>query len=212
MAWLLVVLGRVAACEGDHAAAKTLYEESLTFAREISYNEDLLPPYLEGLADMVATRGDAVWAARLWGLAEAQREAMGVPISPIERASYEHAVAAARAQLGEKAFAAAWAEGRSMTPEQALTAQEPATIPTSTPAVPSSSPPAKPVATYPDGLTAREVEVLRLLAQGLTDAQIAEQLVISPRTVNNHLTSIYSKIQVSSRSAATRYAMEHHLV
>ena len=208
---MLILLGRVASIEGDRAAAKALYEESLTFAWEIDLDE-VLPPYLEGLADMVATRGDAVWAARLWGLAEAQREAMGVPISPIERASYEHAVAAARAQLGEKAFAAAWAEGRSMTPEQALTAQEPATIPTSTPAVPSSSPPAKPVATYPDGLTAREVEVLRLLAQGLTDAQIAEQLVISPRTVNNHLTSIYSKIQVSSRSAATRYAMEHHLV
>ena len=66
--------------------------------------------------------------------------------------------------------------------------------------------------TYPDGLTAREVEVLRLLAQGLTDAQIAEHLIISPRTVNNHLTSIYGKIQVSSRSAATRYAIEHHLV
>ena len=65
---------------------------------------------------------------------------------------------------------------------------------------------------YPDGLTAREVEVLRFIAKGLTDAQIAEQLVISPRTVNTHLTSIYGKIQVSSRSAATRYAIEHHLV
>jgi DNA-binding NarL/FixJ family response regulator len=54
--------------------------------------------------------------------------------------------------------------------------------------------------------------VLRLLAQGMTDAHIAEQLVISPRTVNNHLTSIYSKIQVSSRSAATRYAVDHQLI
>jgi LuxR family maltose regulon positive regulatory protein len=60
-------------------------------------------------------------------------------------------------------------------------------------------------------LTAREVEVLRLLAAGLTDAHIAEQLVISPRTVNVHLTSIYRKIAVSSRAAATRYAIEHHL-
>jgi LuxR family maltose regulon positive regulatory protein len=61
------------------------------------------------------------------------------------------------------------------------------------------------------GLTAREVEVLRLLAAGLTDAQIAGQLVISSRTVNAHLTSIYHKIAVSSRAAATRYAIEHHL-
>jgi len=68
------------------------------------------------------------------------------------------------------------------------------------------------IVTYPDGLTAREVDVLHFLAQGLTDAQIAGQLVISPRTVNNHLTSIYQKIQVSSRSAATRYAIEHQLV
>jgi DNA-binding NarL/FixJ family response regulator len=56
------------------------------------------------------------------------------------------------------------------------------------------------------------LEVLRLVAQGLTDAQIAEELVISPRTVNAHLTSIYSKIQVSSRSAATRYAIDRKLV
>ena len=65
--------------------------------------------------------------------------------------------------------------------------------------------------TYPAGLTAREVEILRLVAQGRTNAQVAEQLVISPRTVNWHLTSIYGKIEVSSRSAATRYAIEHHL-
>ncbi|HBE26894.1 MAG TPA: hypothetical protein DDW33_14550, partial [Ktedonobacter sp.] len=60
--------------------------------------------------------------------------------------------------------------------------------------------------------TAREVEVLRLLAQGWTDHQIAERLVISPRTVNKHLTTIYSKIRVPSRSAATRYAIERKLV
>jgi len=61
-------------------------------------------------------------------------------------------------------------------------------------------------------LTAREVEVLRLLAQGLTSAQIAEQLVIGVVTVNFHVRSIYRKIGVSSRSGATRYAIEHKLV
>ena len=54
--------------------------------------------------------------------------------------------------------------------------------------------------------------MLRLVAQGLTEAQVAEQLVISPRTVNTHLTSILSKIGVSSRGAATRYAIEHYLI
>ena len=53
--------------------------------------------------------------------------------------------------------------------------------------------------------------MLRLVAQGLSDAQVAEHLVISPHTVHRHLSSIYSKIAVSSRSAATRYAIDHHL-
>ncbi len=70
----------------------------------------------------------------------------------------------------------------------------------------------KPLVGSSAGLTAREVEVLRLVAQGLSDAQVAEQLVISPRTVNWHLTSIYSKLGVSSRAAATRYAIEHRLI
>lgn len=90
-----------------------------------------------------------------------------------------------------------------MSPQQALTAPEQALPQT----VGKPSSPA-----YPDGLTAREVEILRLVAQGMSDAQVAEKLVISPRTVNWHLTSIYSKIQVNSRSAATRYAVEHRLI
>jgi len=120
-------------------------------------------------------------------------------------------VASARAHLGKKAFAAAWAEGRTMSPEQALAAQGREMALKIVPAGQLTTPPAKSRPTYPDGLTAREVEVLRLVAQGLTDTQVAEQLVLSRRTVNSYLTSIYSKIQVSSRSAATRYAIEHHL-
>lgn len=54
--------------------------------------------------------------------------------------------------------------------------------------------------------------MLYLMAQSITDAQMDQQLVISPRTVNWHLTFIYSKIHVSSRSAATRFAIEHRLV
>ena len=62
------------------------------------------------------------------------------------------------------------------------------------------------------GLTAREIEVLRLVTQGQTTSQIAQQLVISPRTADAHLRSIYSKLEVSSRAAATRSAIEHHLI
>jgi len=69
-----------------------------------------------------------------------------------------------------------------------------------------------PSPTYPNELTAREVEVLRLVAQGLSDRAVAERLVISPRTVQGHVRSIFNKIQVTSRAAATRYAIEHQLV
>jgi ATP/maltotriose-dependent transcriptional regulator MalT len=64
---------------------------------------------------------------------------------------------------------------------------------------------------YPAGLSVREVEVLRLVAQGLTDAEVADRLSISPRTVGQHLRSVYNKLGVSSRTAATRLSVEYGL-
>jgi DNA-binding NarL/FixJ family response regulator len=77
---------------------------------------------------------------------------------------------------------------------------------------PSPPPAERMPPTSPAGLTTREMDVLRLLAQGLTSAQIAERLVIGLVTVNSHVRSIYSKLGVTSRAAATRYALEHHLL
>ena len=64
----------------------------------------------------------------------------------------------------------------------------------------------------PAGLTAREVEVLRLLARGLSNKEIAERLVISPKTVGNHIEHIYAKIDASTRAAASLFAMQHGLL
>ena len=64
----------------------------------------------------------------------------------------------------------------------------------------------------PAGLTAREVEVLRLIARGLSNKQIAERLVISPKTARNHIEHIYAKIDASSRAAASLFAMQHGLL
>jgi len=99
---------------------------------------------------------------------------------------------------GAEVFAAAWAKGCQMTPEQAFAMRD--------------VPPAPLSPGIADDLSARELEVLRLLAQGLTNDQIAERLVISPRTVNAHLRSIYTKLAVTSRTAATRYAIAHQLI
>ena len=60
-------------------------------------------------------------------------------------------------------------------------------------------------------LTAREIEVLRLLATGLSNKQIAGRLVLSPHTVNGYIHSIFGKLALNSRSAATRYALEYHI-
>jgi len=194
------LLAKVLAVESDLTAARTMYEENLL--RGLAIVD--IAPTVEGLAVVVAQQGETTWATRLLAAASALRDSLGVPLPSVCRADYERSLAAARAQLGEQAFAAAWAEGQSMTWEQALAARGPVKIP--------PTPPEKSPFIAPSGLTGREVEVLRLLARGLTDAQIAEQLVISPRTVNTHLKAIYGKIQVSSRSAATRYAFEQHLI
>jgi DNA-binding NarL/FixJ family response regulator len=157
-------------------------------------------------------------AARLWGVAEALGEASG-PRSPfllhIAHPDDDHLVRVVRAQLGEQAFSSAWAEGQLMTVEQSLAIQGPpiasegASEKLATPARTKKHTRAESLSA--DELSGREIEVLRLVAQGLTDAQIAHILVISPRTVNAHLRSIYSKLQITSRHAATRYAIAHRL-
>ena len=67
-------------------------------------------------------------------------------------------------------------------------------------------------ALWPAGLTDREVEVLRLIARGRSNRQVAEQLVISPKTVGRHVENLYAKLGVSSRAAAAVRAMEHGLL
>ena len=137
------------------------------------------------------------------------RKATGIAVSPIDRAFNERTIATVQAQMGVGAFTTARAEGHGFTLEQAFSYQNlPITLKQSSLVEITPSPPPG----YPDELTAREVEVLRLVAQGLSDSGVAERLVISPRTVQGHMRSIFNKINVNSRSAATRYAVEHKLV
>jgi DNA-binding NarL/FixJ family response regulator len=90
-------------------------------------------------------------------------------------------------------------------PEQEAPAEERETPASATAAASASE-------EYPAGLTAREVEVLRLVAQGMTNAQVAQELYLSPRTVHRHLNSVYNKLGTNSRAAAARFAVEHGLL
>ena len=176
---------------------------------------------LEALGHVVAAQGEPEWAAQLYGAADALREAMEAPLPPVERPDYDRRVAAVREALGAARFRAAWARGRLMTPWQAFTSGQDERLVTALSDQPSSvlSPSSKPDTTEDIHLqddvvrlTRRELDVLRLLAQGLTNAQIAEELVISPLTVNAHVRAIYRKLPVGSRVQAARYAQDHHLL
>ncbi len=118
IAILLRLLGYVAEHEGDYKHATALYGESLTISTEMGTKLQIAP-CLEGFSKLSCTLGQWERAARLSGAAEALREAIGTPVPPVDRAEYERNLTAMRAQMDEKAFAAAWAEGRSMTLEQA---------------------------------------------------------------------------------------------
>ena len=210
-------LVKVAAQMGDLPAAYAFSQASLAVCQEFD-DQQSSATCLEGWGAVVARQGHAAWAAQVWGAAEARRAAGGpsylpqLLTMPGERADEERMRALVRAELGEQAFAHALAEGRAMTPEQALAAGQ-LTMPTSHPPAHAGKDRQKvPSPASLGELTAREVEVLRLVAQGLTDAQVADALVISPRTVNAHLRSIYSKLGITSRHTATLFTLEQHLI
>lgn len=156
-----------------------------------------------------------MWAVLLFAAADAVRGAYGY-YSPlgIEQPSYDHALAEASKKLGAQGFAATWTAGQAMTPEQSLRAEEhEATYRADgmiVAAAASLLPPHSPPPAHPRELTPREVEVLKLLATGLSNSRIAEVLVLSPHTVGVHIQSIYRKLGINSCSAATRFALEHH--
>ncbi len=189
----LNLMGEVALFQGRPRTAEAMQRESLEISRELG-DWWHIAWSMEGLAGAVAEKQPAQ-AARLLGAAKALRDAVDTPLPSFTRNIHEYSVSTARPRLGDEAFAAAWAEGKTMPLEQILAAIEEVSKPEQA------------------GLSARELEVLRLVAQGLTDAQVAERLVLSRRTVNSHLRSIYAKLEVGSRgAAATRYAVDHGLI
>jgi DNA-binding CsgD family transcriptional regulator len=166
---------------------------------------------LEGFASLAAVSGQPLRAAYIWGATEAIREALPAPLPAYDRQEYERDIAGARLLVDEQSFAKAWAAGKTLTFEQAVEYVLDERTEVDLPTVHIRTQPRRLEGVSVE-LTARELEVLRLVATGLTNAQIAEQLVLSPLTINAYLRSIYSKLGVSSRTAATRYAIDHHML
>lgn len=213
-------LGRAVLARGDVARAKSLLESSAVLRVALSDEVGIIDT-LEGLAGVAIEEKQPRRAGRLLGAVESVREATGTPRTPADLEGYNKEIGTLHALLGERIFEAVWVEGRAMSPEQALNASdadplyipESATAPSIAVPAPTTAPhPVAVHATYPAGLTEREVEVLRSVSFGLTSNQVAEKLFISPLTVNVHLRSIYSKLGVNSRTAAVRFAVDNKLI
>ncbi len=208
-------LGGVVRAQGDLRRALALgLEEVQRFQRFLGSKEYLYHGLVD-LGGVLVALGEPERAARLFGAAERLSEQHQLRLQPNELAQYERDLPRFWSQ-GERAhLEAVWAEGRALELSEVLDLVEAVaraeapqeTTATMAPGAAAASAPAP----YPALLSAREVEVLRLLAEGLTNKQIAERLVLSPKTVSSHLASIFSKIGVTTRAAATRFAFEHQL-
>jgi non-specific serine/threonine protein kinase len=193
---------------GDLGRAKAFYRESLAVSKELG-DEACASESLDGLACVAGAEGEAGRSARLFGAAEALRgtlsEVVAFQHTPEEASWRAPSRTSARSRLGQEAWEETLAQGRAMGMKEAIEYALSAEVPS------AAAPERPPMSEPPAGLSAREVEVLGLVATGMTNAQVAEKLFLSPRTVQRHLNSVYRKIGVGSRTAATRFALEHHL-
>jgi non-specific serine/threonine protein kinase len=196
--------GRVALRAGDYAAARGRLDEALAIQREVG-DKWMLAWTLLNRGDVASGERDLALAREMYEEGESLFRELGdqggiaqslLSLGRVSRAAGDEERASAYLEeslaifreLGDEVSASQVLEGMGQ----------------SAPSVARDA--------YPDDLTAREVEVLRLVAKGLTDAQIAERLTLSVRTVQAHLRSVYAKLGVNTRSAATRAALERGLV
>ncbi len=201
-ALLYALLAQAAASEHDFTLTRTLAAQSLELARAVRDTGSLIL-CLEELADVAAGQGEPAWATVLWGAAERYREASNATLPLVERLGRARRIEQAKRLLGEQVFAEKWAEGRKMTAEQAI-AVPPTHGWTSNAQKPARGKPGQSSAEQPllDPLSQRELEVLRLLADGASNQELATALVLAPGTVKLHVSHILSKLGVKSRTQA----------
>jgi ATP/maltotriose-dependent transcriptional regulator MalT len=184
---------------GDHMRARVELEEAAEIAQEFGDRSLTVWFVLPGLARAAFLAGRLTDAAVLLAAADRVLDETGSAMPLWIRSATGGGVDEMRPALADPQYDEARAQGATLTIDEALDFAR-ASDPDPTPAVEELGP-----------LTAREVEVLRLLTRGLADADIAQELVVSRRTVHAHLRSIYRKLDVGSRTAAVRWGAENHL-
>ena len=195
-AMALTIRARVAIAAGEPDQAERDAHDALTCAAGIKAYL-LIPDILECLAVLAGQDGSHREAVRLFAAAESIRQRIGAVRYKVWDAGYEAAVAAVRNAMGETDFDAAWAEGAAVSTEEAIAYAQRGRGQRKRPASGWAS------------LTPTERDVVRLVSDGLANNDIATRLFVSPRTVQTHLTHVYTKLGLTSRVQLVQEAARH---
>jgi len=194
-----------AMAKGDYEAARSRLAESLHIRQEMR-DQWTVAWDLELGATLAAIKEQPERAIRLASAAAAVRAASGTPLPVVEETRLQARLAPAYRALSESAAATAWAEGQAMSLDQAIAyalgAENAASLDRGAP-IPAG------VGRDSASLTPREREVASLLAQGLSDREIAAALVISERTAQTHVANILSKVGLRSRTQIAAWVHNH---
>ncbi len=203
-------LAKLAWLRGEHRQALALARESLALMRDLAHWRSIVLDLLV-LAHVCADYGSAEQSACLFGAADRLQENLGDKRSfplvlNVEPACTEHSLAECRARLSPAEFDIARARGRAMTTEEAVAF---ALTATPTGAEPGAEQNGAFRSVSHTRLTEREKEVLRLLADGKSNKEIAAGLTLSTRTVERHVANLYSKLGARNRAEATAFAVRN---
>jgi non-specific serine/threonine protein kinase len=199
---------------GDDAGALELYAEGIRLWQGLG-DERGVAQGLEGFAVLAARRGQHEQAVLEISAARVIRQRISEPNSPSRRASLDRLLDQARAVLGESRYRSAWEAGRITTAEQLINqtlaneAMDVAMPPDVSEAHGATR--ADPLVPGPEKLTARELQIAALIAQGLSNRQIAELLVVSQRTVEWHVANLIGKLGFRSKSQIAAWAVSEGL-
>lgn len=204
--WTLVNLGVIAARQSDTAQAVSRLGRALDLFASLRdrWSAAHVLAHVARLALPVALLPAAV---QMLAAADMVHQLGGVSLSVTDYGGRVYLLEEARIALSGDDYAAAWLHGRSLTFDDAIAQAHLLMERIVAREARAAAPPTVP----PFGLTQREREVLRMLASGLTDRKIADQLSVSPRTVSGHVANLLAKLDVPTRTAAASVAIRHGL-